>query len=161
MTAQNTPAAFKAQPAPQDAVTLLKADHDLMNQLFAEYETASSVANKQTLVAEICIALSVHTQIEEEIFYPAVQSVLINPQLVSQAYVELADVKNLVAELESTEPDAEVYDVKVRVLSEHVRHHVHVEQNQMFPRAKASSLDMVALGMQMDARMQTLMSLAA
>ena len=52
MTAQNTPAAFKAQPAPQDAVTLLKADHDLMNQLFAEYETASSVANKQTLVAE-------------------------------------------------------------------------------------------------------------
>ncbi len=160
MTPQDFAAHPPSPPAAQDAVALLKADHALMKQLFAEYQQTLSVDNKQTLVAEICVALSVHTQIEEEIFYPAMQAALKDKRLMSEACVELASVKGLIAELEEVEPDGEVYDALVGRLRVRVKNHVCVEHRQLFPKARASSLDMVALGATMDARMQTLLAQA-
>ena len=161
MTIPKTAAAPKAQPAPKDAIALLKADHAAVSQLFAEYEKTRSVPNKKALVAQICTALSVHAQIEEEIFYPAVKAALKDKLLVPEASVEHAGVKDLIAQLQGVEPDGEMYDARVKVLSEYVKHHVKEEQNEMFPKAKASSIDFVELGARMAARKHDLMDQAA
>jgi len=161
MTATKTAAPHKAKPAPKDAIALLKADHEAVSQLFAEYEKTRSVPNKKALVAEICTALNVHAQIEEEIFYPAVKKALKDKLLVPEATVEHTSVKELIAQLEGIEPDGEMYDAKVKVLSEYVKHHVKEEQNEMFPKIKASSLDMVELGARMAARKDDLLAQAA
>ena len=161
MTVTKTAASEKNKPAPKDAIALLKADHEAVSQLFAEYEKTRSVPNKKALVAEICTALSVHAQIEEEIFYPAVKAALKYKLLVPEATVEHAGVKDLIAQIEGVEPDGEMYDAKVKVLSEYVKHHVKEEQNEMFAKVKASSLDMVELGARMTARKDALLAQAA
>jgi hemerythrin superfamily protein len=161
MTATKTAAPHKAPPAAKDtkdAIALLKADHEAVSHLFAEYEKTRSISNKKALVAEICTALSVHAQIEEEIFYPAVKAALKDKLLVPEATVEHAGLKDLIAQLEGFEPDGEMYDAKVKVLSEYVKHHVKEEQTEMFPKAKASSLDMADLGARMAARKQDLLA---
>lgn len=158
MTNPKTAAPHKAAPAPKDAIALLKADHQVVSHLFAEYEKTRSVANKKALVAEICTALSVHAQIEEEIFYPAVKAALKDKLLVPEATVEHGSVKDLIAQLEGVEPDGEMYDAKVKVLAEYVKHHVKEEQNEMFPKAKAASLDMAELGARMAARKEDLLA---
>lgn len=145
-------------PPPKDAIAMLKADHEAVNQLFAEYEGTRSVANKKALVAKICTALSVHVQIEEEIFYPAVKAALKDKLLVPEAMVEHTGVKGLIAQLEDIEPDGEMYDAKVKVLSEYVKHHVKEEQTEMFPQAKATSLDMAELGARMATRRNELLA---
>ena len=143
--------------APKDAIALLKADHEAVSQLFDEYEKTRSLLNKRTLVADICSSLSVHAQIEEEIFYPAVKAALKDKVLVPEAVVEHAGVKALISQLEGLEPGGEMYDAKVKVLSEYVKHHVKEEQNEMFPKAKASSIDMAELGARLDARKNELL----
>ena len=160
MTTSKTAASDKAKPAPKDAIALLKADHEVVSQLFAEYEKTRSTSNKKALVAEICTTLSVHAQIEEEIFYPAVKTALKDKLLVPEATVEHAGVKDLIAQLQGVEPDGEMYDAKVKVLSEYVKHHVKEEQNEMFPKAKASSINMAELGARMAARKDALLAQA-
>ena len=161
MTATKTAAPNNPVAAAKDAVALLKAEHEAVSQLFAEYEKTRSVPNKKALVAKICTALSVHAQIEEEIFYPAVKAALKDKLLVPEATVEHAGVKDLISQLKGLEPDGEMYDAKVKVLSEYVKHHVKEEQNEMFPKAKASSIDMAELGARMAARKVDLMDQAA
>jgi hemerythrin superfamily protein len=161
MTATKTATPDKAKPAAKDAITLLKADHEAVSQLFAEYERTRSVVNKKALVAELCTALTVHAQLEEELFYPAVKAALNDKQLVPEATVEHTGVKDLIAQLEGVEPSGEMYDAKVKVLSEYVKHHVKVEQSEMFTKAKASSLDLMELGARMAARKDELMAKAA
>lgn len=161
MTATKTAAPHKATPAPKDAIALLKADHEAVSQLFDEYEKTRSVANKKALVAEICTALTVHAQVEEDVFYPAVKAALKDKLLVPEATVEHASLKSLIAQLEGVEPDGEMYDARVKVLSEYVKHHVKEEQNEMFPKAKASSLDMVELGARMAALKDDLLGIKA
>ena len=148
----------KAPVVAQDAIALLKADHKAVSGLFADYETARSTANKKAIVAEICTALSVHAQIEEEIFYPDVKAAMKDKLLVPEATVEHAGVKGLVAQLEGAEPDGEMYEAKVKVLSEYVKHHVKEEQNEMFPKVKESSLDLDELGARMAARKTELLA---
>jgi hemerythrin superfamily protein len=156
-TAAKTASPDKAKPAPKDAIALLKADHEAVSQMFAEYEKTRSGPKKTALVAEICTALSVHAQIEEELFYPAVEGALKDKSLVPEATVEHAGVKDLIAQLEGVESDGEMYDAKVKVLSEYVKHHVKEEQDEMFPKVKSSSLDMVELGARMAARKDELL----
>ena len=161
MTTTKTTAPAKAKPTPKEAIALLKADHAAVSQLFAEYEKTRSIPKKRALVADICTALSVHAQIEEEIFYPAVKTALKDKLLVPEATVEHTSVKDLIAQLEGVEPDGEMYDAKVKVLSEYVKHHVKEEQTEMFTKAKASSLDMVELGARMAARKEELLAQVA
>jgi hemerythrin-like domain-containing protein len=156
-TATHTPTALKTAAVAKDAIALLEADHEAVSQLFDEYEKTRSVANKKSLIAQICTALSVHAQIEEEIFYPEVKAALKDKRLVPEATVEHAGVKDLLAQLEGLEPDGEVCDAKVKVLSEYVKHHVNEEQNEMFPKVKASSLDLDDLGARLTARKEQLM----
>ncbi len=151
-TTTKTTAKSKSPAAAKNAIALLKADHATVSGLFAEYEKTDSSKKKKALVAEICTELTVHAQIEEEIFYPAVKAALKDKLLVPEATVEHATVKDLIAQIEGVEPDGEVFDAKVKVLSEYVKHHVKEEQNEMFQKVKDSSLDLVELGAQMAAR---------
>ena len=157
-TITKTSATPKTTAAAKDAIGLLRADHKAVSGLFADYEKTRSDVKKKSLVAEICTALSVHAQIEEEIFYPAVKAELKDKLLVPEATIEHGGIKDLVAQLEGLEPDGEMYDAKVKVLSEYVEHHVKEEQNEMFPKAKASSLDLVELGTRLAARKADLLA---
>ncbi|HEX5685996.1 MAG TPA: hemerythrin domain-containing protein [Ideonella sp.] len=130
-----------------DATTLLRADHKLVSELFEQFEKSRSPEKKRALVEQICLELTIHAQVEEEIFYPAVKAALNDSELVPEARVEHESLKALIAQLEGAEPGGEDYDARVKVLSEYVKHHVKEEQTEMFTKAKASSkLDLKALG---------------
>ena len=156
-TVTNTSATSKT-PATKDAIALLRADHKEVSDLFADYEKTRSNTKKKALVAKICSELSVHTQIEEEIFYPAIKTALKDKLLVPEATIEHGGIKDLIAQLEGAEPDGEMYDAKVKVLSEYVEHHVKEEQTGMFQKAKTTSLDLVELGARMAARKADLLA---
>jgi hemerythrin superfamily protein len=160
MTATDTIAPSKARPEPTHALELLEADHEAVSELFAEYENTRSVPGRKALVAEICTALSVHAQIEEEIFYPELRSALKNRLRVPEAAVEHAGVKDMIAQIRGVEPDGARYDAKVKVLSDCVRHHVRQERNETFPKAMGSSLDMIDLGARLSARRDDLLARA-
>ena len=145
-------------PKAVDATALLRADHKAVSDLFAEYEKTRSPARKMALVSKICTELSVHAQVEEEIFYPAVKAALKDKELVPEAIVEQATMKALIAQVEGVTPDGEMFDAKVRVLAEYVKHHVKEEHTEMFPKAKASKLDMADLGARLAARKSELMA---
>jgi len=146
-----------ASSKPTEATALLRADHKLVSGLFAEYEKTKSSPKKKRIVAQICTELTVHAQVEEEIFYPAVKAALNDHDLVPEATVEHATLKGLIAEVEGVEPDGDMFDAKIKVLSEYVKHHVKEEQNEMFPKAKSSKLDMVELGAKLTERKKALL----
>jgi hemerythrin superfamily protein len=153
--------AKKAAPRaakPQEATVMLRSDHKLVRGLFDEFEKTRSDSKKKKLVDQICRELMVETRLEEEIFYPAFKAALRDKELVPEANVEHQAVKDLIAQVERVEPSGEDYDAKVRVMGEFVKHHVKEEQNEMFPKANNSKLDLVALGEQMFARKQELLA---
>src|SRR5579863_3733811 len=146
----------------EDAITLLTADHAEVKKLFKEFEDLKeedgAEEEKSALVAQICNELKVHAAIEEEIFYPAVRKAIDDSDLMDEALVEHAGAKELIAQLEDMSPDDELYDAKVTVLGEQIQHHVKEEEGQMFPEAKRSKVDTLALGTEMAARKSELMS---
>ncbi|MEN0036660.1 MAG: hemerythrin domain-containing protein [Cellvibrio sp.] len=146
------------KPKTQEAIALLRADHRLVASLFEQYESAKTATKKKALVAQICMELTVHAQIEEEIFYPKVKKALKDKELVPEAVVEHATLKDLIAQIEDVEPDGEMYDAKVKVLSEYVKHHVKEEQTEIFPKVKDTKLDLVALGEELAQRKEELLS---
>jgi hemerythrin superfamily protein len=161
-TAKKAPAkAANKSPAAQDAVAMLRADHKKVSGLFADFEKARAAPKKQALVKQICTELAVHAQVEEEIFYPAVKAALKDKSLIPEAVVEQATMKDLIAQIEGVAPDGEMYDAKVKVLSEYVKHHVKEEHTEMFPRAKKTRLDMTELGARMAARKTELLAAKA
>ena len=158
MATATKPARPRAAPMPKDAIAMLRADHRKVSALFDDFEAARSAAKKKMLVAQICEELTVHTALEEEVFYPAVKAAMRDKELVPEATVEHASVKDLIAQVKDVEPDGEMYDAKVKVMSEFVKHHVKEEQNEMFPKAQQTRLDMVALRDEMMARKQVLLA---
>lgn len=150
--------AKSARTRQQDAIAMLREDHKKVAALFEEYEKARSVNVKRRLVETICQELTVHAEIEEEIFYPAFKQALKDKELVPEARVEHASVKDLIAQVQGKEPDGEDFDAKVKVMGEFVKHHVKEEQNEMFPKARKANLDLVELGRQMAERKQQLLA---
>jgi len=150
---------FMADAQP-DAIALLKADHRKVEDLFSKFEAAGEADKKKRLARQICTELTVHTILEEEIFYPACKD-KIEDDLVREAYVEHDGAKVLIAEIEAGGPDQEFYDAKVKVLSEQIEHHVHEEEKRtegIFSQARAAGLEMDGLGARMLARKQELMA---
>lgn len=139
-------------PAGKDAVALLKADHRAVEKLFAQFEKARSDKVKKSVADKICMELRVHTQIEEEIFYPVSREHLKDDAIVDEAVVEHASAKSLIAEIEQMAPGDDLYDAKVKVLSELIEHHVEEEEKEYFPQAKKTDMDMKAVGARMAAR---------
>ena len=141
-----------AAPRQRDAITILRADHKLVDELFKQYEKTRADTRKQTLVDQICAELTAHTTVEEEIFYPAVRGAIKDADMMDEADVEHASAKELIAQLQAGKPGDDHYDAKVKVLGEYIRHHVKEEQNEMFPKAKKTKLDMMELGSQIETR---------
>jgi hemerythrin superfamily protein len=147
-----------AETKQQDAIALLKEDHRTVEELFAKFEKASGDDRKQSIAEEICLDLSVHAQIEEEIFYPACEG-KVDEDLLKESYVEHDGAKVLIAEILAGGPDDEFYDAKVKVLSEEIEHHVEEEEKRMeglFAQARKAGLDMDSLGQELAARKQQL-----
>jgi hypothetical protein len=141
------------------AVTLLKKDHREVEGWFDEYEQLEADAEKLALFNQIALALKVHTQIEEEIFYPEERGE-VEDDILDEAYVEHAGAKNLIAEIEAMKPGEEFYDAKVKVLGEYIKHHVKEEEQPggIFAQAKKGDEDLDAMGERMKARKQELMA---
>ena len=135
-----------------DALALLKADHDLVQDLFAQFEKARTEKQKTTLAQEICTELTIHAQIEEEIFYPAVREAIDDEDLMDEAEVEHASAKDLIAQIEKSAPGEQQFDSKVTVLGEYVKHHIKEEQSEMFRKVRKADLDLKELGAAMSAR---------
>jgi hemerythrin superfamily protein len=141
------------------AIELLTADHEKVNRLFDHFKKIKDKGNdddKQALVKQVCNELTVHAQIEEEIFYPALRGAPDADDLLDEAKVEHTSIKKLVTDLEFMNPGDELYDAKFTVLGEYVKHHVEEEQTQIFPKAKKSGVDMAKLGEELADRKQEL-----
>jgi hemerythrin superfamily protein len=145
-----------------DAIALLKADHRQVEQWFAKFEKSSSKAEKQQLASHICEALTIHTTIEEEIFYPAFLAATGDTDKHHEAVVEHAGAKKLIAEIRGMSADEDYFDAKVTVLSEMIKHHVKEEEKPggLFAEAKKSGMELRALADELTARKDELQSQA-
>jgi hemerythrin superfamily protein len=164
-TGQRLPAGQQSKPAMTrgernvDAIALLKADHREVADLIEEFEEADH-EEKAQLARQICDALKVHAQIEEEILYPEAREALDEEdrELVNEADVEHASVRQLVAEIEGATPEDEHFDARVKVVGEYVRHHVKEEEKELFPKLKEADIDLDEMGARLAARKAELMS---
>jgi hemerythrin superfamily protein len=148
----------RAAAKPADAIKLLKDDHKQVKTYFKQYETLEDEDEKRALADTICAALTVHAQIEEEIFYPAVREAIDDDDLLDEAEVEHASAKQLIAEIQAMDVNDRLFDAKVTVLGEYVEHHVEEEEKEMFPESREGDLDLKALGAQLAERKQALMA---
>ena len=153
-----------ATRAGKDACDLLDADHRNVKKMFKEYEeltqsrARSAAQKKMDLARQICMELKVHTQIEEEIFYPALRQALKDTDMLDEAQVEHNSAKELIAQIEGGEPD-DMYDARVKVLGEYIDHHVKEEKSEMFTKARSiRKLDLVAMRDELEQRKEELMA---
>ena len=153
-----------AKRAEPDACSLLDTDHRNVKKMFKEYETltgskaASASQKKRDLANQICMELTVHAQIEEEIFYPALREAIKDTDLLDEAEVEHASAKDLIAQIQDAAEVDDKFDAKVTVLGEYIDHHVKEERNEIFVKARAAkALDLVAMREQLATRKEELM----
>lgn len=140
-----------------DAIALLKEDHRAVEKLFKDFESAKGDGRKEKLARKICLELSVHTKIEEEIFYPSLDG-KVEEDLLKEAYVEHDAAKLLIAEIEAGNGQGDdFFDAKVQVLSEEIDHHVKEEEDELFPQVRKADLDLDALGAQLAERKKELL----
>ncbi len=143
-----------------DAIALLKADHRAVRKLFEEYESLAKndgdESERQALATRICTEITIHAQIEEELFYPALREALDEQDLLDEAEVEHSTARELIGQIESMEPGEELYDAKLTVLGEYVNHHVEEEEKEIFKLAKKTDLDFEAIGEELAARKEEL-----
>ena len=145
--------AAKAKAKSQDAISLLKTDHQEVMGLFEKFEKARDGERKAALAKKICQELMIHTMIEEEIFYPALRGE-VEDDMLDEAHVEHDGAKVLISEIMAGSPDAPFYDAKVTVLREEIKHHVKEEEQRggIFAQAKNSDVDLKVMGEQMAQR---------
>ena len=145
----------------QDAIALLKEDHRKVEELFAQFEKARGDGRKEKLARQICLELTVHAQIEEEIFYPACEG-KVDEDLLKESFVEHDGAKVLIGEIEAGNGESdEFFDAKVKVLQEQIEHHVEEEEKRgegIFAQARKAEIDLDVLGEQLAARKAELMA---
>ena len=158
-TQRRAAARTRAKSGKEDAIKLLKGDHKEVSDLLEKYENGRLSKDRKMAVAkQICVALTVHAQIEEEIFYPAARDAMRDGEdLLDEAEVEHGSIKDLVGAIETGSPDDELFDARVKVLGEYVKHHVKEEENELFPKARKSDMDLEEVGAQLAARKDELM----
>ena len=142
----------------QDAIALLKEDHRKVEELFEQFEKAKGEGRKEKLALEICKELTIHTIIEEEIFYPSIEG-KVDEDLIKESFVEHDAAKVLIAEIEAGGPSDEYYDAKVKVLKEEIEHHVEEEEKPkegLFAQTREADVDLKELGERLAARKEAL-----
>ena len=142
----------------QDAISLLKADHRAVEELFDKFEKARDDERKKALARQICTELTIHAMIEEEIFYPACQGQIEDEDVLDEAYVEHDGAKVLISEIIS-DMNAKYFEAKVTVLSELIKHHVKEEEKRsegLMAQARDAGLNIEMLGRRLKARKEEL-----
>jgi hemerythrin-like domain-containing protein len=138
------------------ALALLHADHQRVRNLFQDYHSLRGLDDEDErraeLVDDICYELTVHAMLEEEIFYPVVRSAIGDDELMDEADVEHAGLRELIGQLEVMYPGDDHFDATVSVLGEEVGHHVDKEEAEMFAAARRAGIDLERLGEQLAAR---------
>lgn len=147
----------RAKTSTHDALHLLMEDHKKVKDMFEEFEQMKEAGDtddeaKQLLVETTCAELTIHTQVEEEIFYPAAREAIDDMDLLDEAEVEHASARQLISELAAMQPDDDLYDAKFTVLGEYVKHHIQEEEKELFPKLKKADLDLDELGEEMRQR---------
>ena len=145
-----------------DALTLLSKDHKDVDKLFKQYAKLAKAGaegdERLAIAQQLCEMLTVHATIEEELFYPALRDALDDDDLLDEAEVEHASVKDLIAQIEAMDADDDLYDAKVTVLGEYVTHHVKEEEEEIFPKTRKAGLDLDDIGQQLEQRKSELMA---
>jgi hemerythrin superfamily protein len=154
----NGKTAKAANNAAPDALKLLKADHTKVKGLFADFEEARTDKQKISLATTICQELTVHTTVEEELFYPAARAALDDDDMLDEADVEHQSAKELISQIEAGAPGKDMWEAKVKVLGEYINHHVKEEETEIFPAVRDTDMDLKALGEQIQTRKEELMS---
>jgi len=142
------------------ALELLTSDHRKVEDLFEKFEELKEDddASRVAIAQRICSELTIHAQVEEDLFYPWLRENLDETDMVAEAEVEHTTAKQLIAEIEPVgEPD-EQYDAKVKVLSEYIKHHVKEEEGEIFPEVSSEEEELDELGQEMAARKAELMA---
>ena len=122
---------------PADAIAMLKADHQWVKDLFVQYEATSNPDTKRTLAEQVFVELETHAQLEENVFYPAVnEETEEGPELVKESLSEHETVKKLIQELRGMAQATDAFDAKFQELIHYVEHHVEEEESEMFPLAE-------------------------
>lgn len=153
----STKASGTRQKSAHDALQMLHEDHQKVSKMFDQFEKMKEKEDRdeeamQTLVTTACAELTVHAQLEEEIFYPALRDAIDDADLLDEAEVEHATVKQLITELSSMQIDDELYEAKFTVLGEYVKHHVQEEEKEIFAKAKKAEVDLMELAGEMQER---------
>jgi len=150
----------KRQDRPADALALLRHEHDRIRALFAEFARLHGIDDederKAELVDEICYELTLHAMIEEELVYPLLRAAAEDDEMMDEAEVEHAGVRELVSQLEVMYPGDDHFEATVAVLAEEVAHHVAIEESELFETARTAGIDLAALGRKMAARRREL-----
>lgn len=148
------------KPSKTDALSMLKADHDKVRKMFKDFEKLDSgdSEEKAQLVKQACTELKVHSQVENEIVYPAIRESIHDDELMDEALVEHQLAEELISQLEQMQPGDDMYDAKFIVLGEYVDHHIAEEQKEMFPKARKAKIDLVGLGERIAQRKNELMN---
>jgi hemerythrin superfamily protein len=144
-----------------DALQLLRSDHAEVKELFDRFEKLGEDGQREAkgdIAREACAKLTVHSTVEEEIFYPAAREVPDADALLNEAEVEHGTAKELIAKIDAMDADDEMFDANFTVLSEYIKHHVKEEEGELFPKIQKSDLDLDALGEQMVERKDALMA---
>jgi hemerythrin superfamily protein len=141
----------------QDALHILMDDHRKVIEMFEEFEEMKQKGStddeaKQMLVETACTELTIHAQVEEELFYPAARDAIDDMDLLDEAEVEHASARQLISELAAMQPDDDLYDAKFTVLGEYVKHHIQEEEKQLFPKIKKTDMELEELGEEIEQR---------
>lgn len=148
----------RAQPA---AIEMLIADHRTVDELFKRYESEkeSDGDTKRAIAERICGELTVHAQVEEELFYPWLKDNLDDDEmeLLEEAQIEHQSAKDLIAQIEGETTIDETFDAKVKVLGEYIKHHVEEEEGEIFSAVSSEKEALDELGQEMMARKLELM----
>lgn len=121
-----------------EIIKLLEAQHREVESMFKEFEKLGERAfsTKQELARKICLALEVHTTIEEALFYPELETAAATADLVREAYIEHTSAKDLIAQIKASKAEAEDFDARVKVLKDMIEHHVGEEEDELMPAAR-------------------------
>lgn len=139
-----------------DAIDLVLRDHRELRALFAAYRRAqdSPLVQRKRLAKRICSAVSAHLQLEEELLYPALWKEVADEQLTADVAADRTAIMNLVANIESVDPDGAQFNAWIASLADQVAAHVESEERSTLPKVRAAPLDLYVLGQQMNMRKQ-------
>ncbi|GGY69609.1 hypothetical protein GCM10011613_12440 [Cellvibrio zantedeschiae] len=136
-----------------DAIDFLTQGHQEIINYFDNYNRAKSLSEKQQIAKKICKALTINLHLEDDIFYQEVKRTLMEKGWLSAITMEHSVVKYLLSEIEGLDADSAVYDIKIKVLGEHVKYLIKEKQTKLFPKVNRSNkIDRWKLGAQLAAR---------